>query len=147
MEIKHILENKEKYMDLLLLADESENMINKYLTDGELFALYDNDLKTVCVVIKIDEKTYEIKNIATYEKYHKNGYGTIMLKYIIDYYKNKCEKILIGTGDNERIISFYKKFGFNNSHVVKDFFIENYNHEMYEDGKQLKDMVYLKIDF
>jgi ribosomal protein S18 acetylase RimI-like enzyme len=147
MEILNVKENKEKYMDLLLLADESENMINKYLNDGELFALYDNDLKTVCVVIKIDEKTCEIKNIATYEKYHKNGYGTIMLKYVIENYKNKCEKLLIGTGDNERILSFYRKFGFNNSHVIKDFFIKNYDHEMFEDGKQLRDMVYLERKF
>jgi ribosomal protein S18 acetylase RimI-like enzyme len=147
MEIKYILENKEKYMDLLLLADESENMINKYLNDGELFALYDDNLKTVCVVKKINEKIYEIKNIATYEKYQKNGYGTMMLKYVIENYKNKCEKLLIGTGDNERILSFYKKLGFINSHVIKDFFIKNYDHKMFEDGKQLKDMVYLKIDF
>jgi hypothetical protein len=34
-------------MDLLLLADEQENMINKYFYRGELFALYDGDLKTV----------------------------------------------------------------------------------------------------
>jgi ribosomal protein S18 acetylase RimI-like enzyme len=70
-----------------------------------------------------------------------------MLKHIVEHYKNKCETLLIGTGDNERILSFYKKFGFIYSHIIEDFFIENYDHEMYEDGKQLKDMVYLKIDF
>jgi hypothetical protein len=61
VEIKQIFENKEKYMDLLLLADESEILIKNYLKDGDLFALFDNGLKTVCVVIKINEKTYEIK--------------------------------------------------------------------------------------
>jgi hypothetical protein len=66
MEILNVKENKEKYMDLLLLADESEHMINKYLYEGDLFALYDNGLKTVCVVINENDKIYEIKNIATY---------------------------------------------------------------------------------
>ena len=67
MEIKKITENKEQFMDLLLLGDEQENMIRKYLDRGDLFALYAPDLKTVCVVTQEDEKTCEIKNLATYE--------------------------------------------------------------------------------
>jgi len=133
-------------MDLLLLGDEQEDMIKKYLYRGELFALYDTDLKTVSVVTQEDDKIYEIKNIATYEKYQKNGYGSIMIKYIIEHIKNKGKKLLIGTGEDEKIISFYKKFGFEYSHTIKDFFIDNYDHEMFENGKQLKDMIYLKID-
>ena len=146
MEIIKVLENKEKYMDLLLLGDEQEDMIKKYLYRGELFALYDTDLKTVSVVTQEDDKIYEIKNIATYEKYQKNGYGSIMIKYIIEHIKNKGKKLLIGTGEEEKIISFYKKFGFEYSHTIKDFFIDNYDHEMFENGKQLKDMIYLNID-
>jgi hypothetical protein len=52
---------------------------------------------------------------------------------------------LLGTGDDERIISFYKKFGFVYSHTVKDFFVDNYDHEIVENGKQLRDMIYLKV--
>ena len=147
MEIQKITENKEKFMDLLLLGDGQEDMINKYLYRGELFALYDGDLKTVCVVTEEKEKVYEIKNIATYEKYHGKGYGTKMLQYVIENYRNKGNTVLLGTGDNARIIEFYGKFGFEYSHTEKDFFIKNYGHEMYEDGKQLKDMIYLKLEF
>ena len=50
MEIKIINENKKQFIDLLLLADEQESMIDRYLERGELFALYDNDLKSICVV-------------------------------------------------------------------------------------------------
>ena len=147
MEIRRINENKDNYMDLLLLGDEQENMIKKYLYRGELFSLYDNDLKTVCVVTKEDNETYEIKNLATYEKYQGNGYGTFMLNFVIEEYRNKCKKLLLGTGDIENIISYYGKFGFIYSHTIKNFFVDNYDHEMYEDGKQLIDMVYLKIEF
>jgi len=52
-----------------LLADEQENMIDKYLPGGDLFALYDDDLKSVCVIVPINSETCELKNIATYEKY------------------------------------------------------------------------------
>ena len=147
MEIKKILENKDKYMDLLLLGDEQENMIKKYLYRGDLFALYDNDLKTVCVVTNENNEAYEIKNLATYEKFHGIGYGTHMLKFIIEEYKRKCKKLLLGTGDNDKILSYYKKFGFIYSHTVKNFFVDNYEHEMFEDGRKLVDMIYLKLDF
>lgn len=144
MNIKKIIQNKDDFMDLLLLGDEQESMIKKYLYTGDLFALYDNDLKTVSVVTKEDDETYEIKNLATYEKYRGKGYGTHMLKYIIKEYKNKCKKLILGTGDNIKIISYYNKSGFTYSHKIKNFFIDNYDHEMFEDGKQLVDMIYLK---
>ena len=51
------------------------------------------------------------------------------------------------TGESEKTISFYKNCGFVYSHTVKDFFINNYDHEMFEGGKQLRDMIYLKIEF
>jgi len=134
-------------MDLLLLGDEQENMIQKYLDRGELFALYDGDLKTVSVVTKEDENTCEIKNIATYTQYQGKGYGKTMIKHIIDKYRDKCKVLLVGTGENDKILSFYKGCGFTYSHTVKDFYIDNYDHEIFEDGKQLKDMIYLKMEF
>ena len=147
MEIKKILENKDEFMDLLLLADEQEDMVKKYLYRGDLFALYDDDIKTVSVVTKEDKNIYEIKSIATYEKYQGKGYGKIMIKYIIENYGNKCSRLLVGTGDSNRAISFYKNCGFTYSHIIKDFFIDNYDHKMFDEGKQLKDMIYLKIEF
>lgn len=146
MEIKKIIENKGLFMTLLLLGDEQESMIHKYLERGELFALYDTDLKTVCVVTQEDGNTCEIKNIATYEKEQEKGYGSLMIKHIIEYYEDKCDTLLLGTGEDDKILSFYKKHGFVYSYTVKDFFIDNYDHEMFENGKQLKDMIYLKIN-
>lgn len=146
MEIKKITEDKEQFMSLLLLGDEQENMIRKYLERGELFALYDPDLKTVCVVTQEDENTCEIKNIATYEKEQGKGYGTLMIKYIIENCKDKCDTLLVGTGNVEKSLSFYKRCGFIYSHAIKNFFVDNYDHEMFEDGQQLIDMIYLKIN-
>jgi len=146
MKIIEITDNKELYMDLMLLGDEQENMILKYLYRGDLFALYDDDLRSFVVVTKEDNNTCELKNIATYEKYRRKGYASYLINYIIQYYKDHYKYMLVGTGDNEKIISFYKKFGFKYSHTVKDFFINNYEHEIIEDGKRLKDMIYLKYN-
>jgi len=147
MEIKQINGGKENFLDLLLLGDEQEDMIMKYLSRGELYALYDDDLKTVSVVTKEDDETREIKNIATYEKFQGKGYGKYMINYIIQHYKSRCKRLLVGTGDNIKTLSFYQNCGFTYSHTIKNFFIDNYDHVMIEDGKQLIDMIYLKIEF
>ena len=89
MEIKIVRENKKQFINLLLLADESESMIDRYLERGEMFALYDNELKSICVVTKESSDTCELKNIATYEKWHGMGYGSELIKYISAFYKDK----------------------------------------------------------
>ena len=147
MEVKPIKGNKKFFLYLLLLADEQEDMIDKYLERGEVFALYDGDLKSICVVTQEDENICELKNLATYEKYRGKGYGRYLISYIFEYYKDKCKTLLVGTGDSPWIISFYEHCGFEVSHRVENFFTNNYDHPIYEDGVQLVDMVYLKKDF
>ena len=146
MEILEVAENKEQYMDLLLLGDEQESMIGKYLHRGSLFALYDDfDLKTAAVVVKENDDTYELKNIATHKMYQGRGYGSAMVRHLIKHHEKLCKKLIVGTGDTEKILIFYEKFGFKYSHTVKDFFLINYDHKIFEDGVQLKDMIYLKF--
>jgi GNAT superfamily N-acetyltransferase len=84
MTIRPISDNKKQFLNLLLLGDEQENMIDRYLEQGDLFALHDNDLKSVCVVVEIDDSTCELKNIATYEKYQGQGYGSALMNYLFD---------------------------------------------------------------
>lgn len=144
MRIEKITHHKKQYLDLLLLADEQEDMIDRYLESGDMFALYDDDLKTVCVVESIDQETCELKNIATYQKYQGQGYAKTLISFISNHYKNKYKTMLVGTGETPKILSFYERCGFEKSHLIKNFFTENYNHPMFEDGIQLIDMVYLK---
>lgn len=144
MRIEKITSNKKQYLDLLLLADEQEDMIDRYLERGDMFALFDDDLKTVCVVVEIDKDTCELKNIATYKKYQGKGYAKALIRYISNYYKNKYKNMLVGTGETPTILSFYRSCGFELSHSIKNFFIDNYDHPMFEEGIQLVDMVYLK---
>lgn len=143
MEIKSICENKKQFLNLLLLADEQESMIDKYLERGDLFALYDNGLKSVCVVTRESVDVCELKNIATYEKWQGNGYGSKLLHHIFLHYKGKYTTMIVGTGDSPWILQFYEKNGFKISHRVKNFFIDNYDHPMFDNDIQLVDMIYL----
>ncbi len=144
IEIKLIESNKKDFLDLLLLADEQESMIDKYLERGELFALYDGGLKSLCVVTREGGDTCELKNLATCEEWQGKGYGSKLLNHIFAYYKGRYAAMLVGTGDSPRILRFYQKHGFAVSHRVKNFFTDNVDHPMFEDGVQLVDMVYLK---
>ena len=144
MRIDKVTDNKKQFLDLLLLADEQEDMIDNYLTEGDLFALYDVDLKSVCVVVPVNSESCELKNIATYQQYQGKGYGKTLIHFIADYYKNEFRTMLVGTGDIPSILSFYENCGFEKSHRVKNFFTDHYDHLMFEDGIQLVDMVYLK---
>ncbi len=65
MKIIEIQTDKRLYMELLLLADEQIDMIEKYLERGTMFVLDDNGVKAECVVTDEGNNVIEIKNIAT----------------------------------------------------------------------------------
>ena len=54
MEIKKVISDKKEFLDLLLLADEQEDMIDRYLERGDMFVLYDDRIDPVgaCVGVK-----------------------------------------------------------------------------------------------
>ncbi len=145
MEIKEIGENKFEFIDLLLIGDEEESMINRYLEQSTLFVLYDKGkLVSLCAVIKADSDIIEIKNLATYPQYRNKGYASALLDFVYDKYKNECKALILGTGENEKTLRFYKKRGFTEFGRVRNFFTDNYTHPIFENGKQLIDMIYLK---
>ena len=79
IEIKKVTTNKKQYLPLLLLADEQEDMIDRYLERGTMYILDDNGVKGVCVVTDEGDGILEIKNIATDSHFHRKGYATISI--------------------------------------------------------------------
>ena len=62
MKIIEVTENKKQYLDLLLLADEQENMIDRYLNKGKMYVLDDNGIKCECIVTDEGSDVLEIRN-------------------------------------------------------------------------------------
>lgn len=143
MKIRKITSNKKEYMELLLLADEQESMIDKYLKNGEMFVLDDNGVKAECIITEEADGVYELKNIAVLPDCQRKGYGKHLIEFLFAHYSD-CKVMYVGTGDCHSTLSFYNACGFIESHRIKNFFTDNYDHPMFEDGKQLIDMVYLK---
>ena len=145
MQVKKI-ENKEDYMDLLLEADPSKDMIHKYLNDSDVYALKKGDeLISIAVILHIDRKTLELKNIVTKESYRNKGYAKTLLKSLCGNYKQKYDRMLVGTTENN--IPFYVKQGFDKyEKTVKNFFIDNYDEEIKDEDLICTDLIYYSKD-
>ena len=141
MEFRKITANKRAFLPLLLLADEQEDMIERYLDDGELFVLYDPEPVGEIVIVPVRDGV-EIKNLAVCPEMQKKGYGRALIEFAAARCKG-CGTLYVGTGDSPLTVPFYQKCGFREHHRVPDFFTENYDHPIVEAGVLLKDMVYL----
>lgn len=144
MEIRKVDVNKKQFISLLLLADEQEDMIDRYLETGTMYVLDDSGVKAECVITDERNGILEIKNIAVYPEFQGKGYGKKLIDFIIEFYSDSFDILQVGTGDSPLTIPFYKKCGFEQHHRIKNFFIDNYDHPIFECGVQLIDMVYLQ---
>jgi predicted GNAT family acetyltransferase len=88
-------------MELLLLADPSEELVNSYLAQGTCF-IAECDGHTVGVALMMETKpgTIEIMNIAVKPELHNQGIGKKLLLHVIDEIKKGDTKTIeIGTGN------------------------------------------------
>ena len=144
MTITEIKENKKQYLSLLLLADEQEDMIDRYIEKGTMYVLDDQGVKSECVITDEGNGTLEIKNIATVPKYQGKGYAKALIDFLVKEYGGKCFTLQVGTGDSPLTVPFYEKCGFVRAYSIPNFFTDHYDHPIYESGVQLVDMIYLK---
>ena len=144
--IKKERDNKEQYLELLLKADQSKEMINKYLSNGELFVLTNDDEPAcIAVTIKIDNDTIELKNIVTKENYREKGFAKKMIKYLVDNYKTRYKKMIVGTTENN--IPFYVKQAFDKyEKTIKNYFVDNYDKEIKDGNLICTDLIYYSRD-
>lgn len=144
MQIRLVETNKKSYLPLLLLADEQEDMIDRYLDRGTMYILEDGGVKAECVVTDEGQGVLEIKNIAVDPACQGRGYGRRLVDFIAETYAGRYAVLQVGTGDSPLTVPFYEKCGFRRSHRIENFFMEHYDHPIFEGGVQLVDMVYLR---
>ena len=144
--IRKVENNKKQYLPLLLLADEQESMIDRYLERGTLYVLEDNGTAIAEVVVTDEgEGVLEIKSLAVDTQHQGRGYGRELIRYIAEAYKGRYSILQVGTGDSPATLPFYEKCGFTRHHVIENFFTDNYDHPIIEGGKQLRDMICLRM--
>ncbi|WP_370901111.1 GNAT family N-acetyltransferase [Chryseobacterium gossypii] len=135
--------------ELLLLADETKEAIDRYISGCDIYIL-NNGIRDIAVLAlhKNNNAEIEIKNIAVAEGYRSQGIGSFLIEKAKEIAKqNRYTSLLVGTSDTGlQQIRFYKKNGFTEKGVIKNFFIENYPFPIYENGLQMYDMVILSHD-
>ncbi|MCM1067605.1 MAG: GNAT family N-acetyltransferase [Muribaculaceae bacterium] len=129
-------------MHLLLLGDESAEMIGHYLPVGKIYTGFIHGTAVaVCVAVENTDGTVEIKNLAVAPTMQRQGIGRAMLAYTEAQYPGR--NFLLGTGETPSTLRFYHSCGYRLSHRIPNFFIDNYDHPIIEEGIRLCDMLYL----
>ena len=140
------IENKDEYLDLLLDADPSKTSIYKYLNDSDVYGLQvEENIVSLAVILHIDKNTLELKNLVTKKEYRGKGYAKKLLKSLCGNYKQKYNKMLVGTSENN--IPFYVKQGFDKyEKTIKNYFVDNYDEEIIDEDLHCIDMYYYSKD-
>ena len=86
MEIREITGDKRRYLPLLLVGDEQEEMVMRYLPHGSLFVCFDPDPCAVAVVTDEGDGCCELKNLAVEPCRQRQGYGRRMVAFVVRRY-------------------------------------------------------------
>lgn len=133
---------------LLLLADPSKHLVHEYLQAGKVFDVKKDNQPIAIVVLKeISRVKLEIKNISVDPQFENQGIATRLLHFAIQYAKNhQYQQLQIGTGSTSfKQLYLYQKIGFRITDIWQDFFINNYDHPIYENHLLLHDMLVLTM--
>jgi len=134
---------------LLLLADPSEDKIRSYLPRSRCFvALSDAVAVGACVVQSRGSETYELMSIAVPPAHQRAGYGSELLRWVIDFFRRQgARQLEVGTGTFGYQLAFYQRHGFRVTRIDHDFFVKSYPEPIFEDGIQLFDMLRLTLRY
>ena len=144
---------RERFLPLLLLADESERQVRSYMQHGDLY-VYANDAERdsagVILVIAAEEGAVELKAVAVAPHLQGQGLGLRMLRAVIDDLRARgVRRVLVGTA-NAGIgqLAYYQKAGFRLLRIERDFFSADrgYPPHLEENGIRLRDMVWMDQD-
>lgn len=144
-EIRPVWKERKRFLDLLLLGDEQESAIDAYLERGRMYLLTTGGESVgVCVVTDEAEGVCEVKNLAVRPVFQRRGYGRCLLRFAEACCRGYARMMQVGTGESPLTLPFYERCGYKVSHRVPRFFLDHYDHPVYDGGHRLVDMIYLR---
>ena len=124
VEIRRVETNKKQYLALLLLADEQEDMIDRYLERGSMYVLEDDGVKAECVVTDEGGGVLELKNIAVEPDFQGKGYGKASWTSSSEPIQDAMRCCRWHWRQPVHHSVFTRSAGFRRHHLVKNFFTE-----------------------
>lgn len=148
MEIRKRRVDEHLPMDLLLLADPSVEMIEKYCDTGDCFiAESGSKIIGVYVLMKASVDRLELVNVAVAEDFQGGGIGKQLVQDAIQGAENKGYRTLQVATGNSSIgqLALYQKCGFRIVGVDPDYFLIHYSEAIFENGIQCRDRIKLEL--
>jgi ribosomal protein S18 acetylase RimI-like enzyme len=143
---------RERFLPLLLLADESLEQVRSYMQCGELYAFVGHDGVAVGIVLTLpaEQNSVELKAVAVDTTQQNRGIGRRMLAAVIDELRRSgVRRAIVGTA-NAGIgqLAYYQKAGFRLLRIERDFFspARGYPAVMEDNGIRLRDMVWMDLE-
>jgi ribosomal protein S18 acetylase RimI-like enzyme len=137
--------NRDAYLPLLLLADPVENMVRRYLSDGELYSWVNEEEETVGVlhVSEAQPGVAEVNNIAVRDAFQGQGHGKRFMEAILKMLKERgCQEVNVRTGNSSiGNFAFYQKLGFRMVAIEHDYFVNTYSEPIMENGIRCRDRI------
>ena len=113
MTIRIVETDRWQYRALLLLADEQEDMVDRYLERGTMYVLEDGGaVRAECVVTDEGDGVLELKNLAVAPAVQGRGYGRRLVEFLAETYAGTFRTMQVGTGDSPATRPFYERCGF-----------------------------------
>ena len=141
-----------RYWDLLLLADESPTQVRSYMNDGSLYGIVAPDESPIAVVLvtTVAPAEVEVKAVAVREDHQGRGVARRLLTFALEDQKTRgARRAIIATGTTSFApIALYQKLGFRLFRLDRDHFVpeHGYPEPIWENGIQLIDQVWLDLD-
>jgi ribosomal protein S18 acetylase RimI-like enzyme len=144
--------DRERFLPLLLLADESLQQVRSYMQQGELYAFMGHGEVAVGIVLTVplEESSVELKAVAVDTPQQNRGIGRRMLAAVIEELRRRgVRRAVVGTA-NAGIgqLAYYQKAGFRLLRIERDFFspARGYPAVMEDNGIRLRDMVWMDLE-
>ncbi|MEV1250089.1 GNAT family N-acetyltransferase [Nonomuraea sp. NPDC050022] len=141
--------DRDAYLPLLRLADDSESEVRGYYQTGDLYVLDDETLRPLAVILVIPQPdgSTEFKAVAVDAERHGEGIGKRMIAGVLAELKVRgVTRVVVGTGNSGvGELAFYQKAGFRLHRIERDFFgpARGYADGIEENGIPLRDMVWM----
>ena len=143
---------RECFLPLFMLADESLQQVRSYMQRGELYAFLGQDEVAVGIVLTIPAPLggVELVSVAVDTTQQNRGVGRRMLAAVLDELRRRgVPRAVLGTA-NAGIgqLAFYQKVGFRLLRIERDFFspARGYPAVMEDNGIRLRDMVFMDME-
>ncbi|QDP41796.1 GNAT family N-acetyltransferase [Radiobacillus deserti] len=148
MKMYEVEDNKKVPLELLLLADPSEEQIKCYVEEGTCYVAEEEDeIIGIYILYQTEWDKVEIVNIAVKESNQGKGIGKQLVLHAVDEARRLgYSKIDICTGNSSiGPLALYQKCGFRLDSIEKDYFIQHYAEPIYENGIQCRDKIRLRL--